>query len=312
MKIEQAVVWRDRLFEALAVPETGKDGQCTIRLTPPQAERIARRLRLPPLNGLPDRNEYDPMRLARWSLPMAAAWITWRSIDAVRRNWSEYARQLRYWHRHRNGGWTPRGVAPPTLKGLFKRELQRIVDEGGEQPLGWTITARRRVRLAQAELWKVLGEEKMEGIGIVSSGQVRSIDAREWHYLTECLPGQSPDAWALASAPTIPVFKHVTVARADVLRLFPVPSKGHARDDPTHVESGQPETTSVGAKLTPMEHKIEDAVSRKWPQGLPVFPTYKERDRAIWEVMKSPGISMPSAVTFRRYFKKLKATDKKT
>lgn len=34
--------------------------------------------------------EYDPMREATWSLPMVAAWVVWRTPDAVRFEWDEF------------------------------------------------------------------------------------------------------------------------------------------------------------------------------------------------------------------------------
>src|SRR4051794_6108674 len=60
------------------------------KLTPAQAEAEAVRLGLDPFETCPDPDQFDPMAEARWTLPMAVAWISWRSWDRVREYWDAY------------------------------------------------------------------------------------------------------------------------------------------------------------------------------------------------------------------------------
>jgi len=53
-------------------------------MTPPQAEAEAVRLGMKSFASEPDPAAFDPMCLAWWSLPMAIAWIAWRSPNRVR------------------------------------------------------------------------------------------------------------------------------------------------------------------------------------------------------------------------------------
>jgi hypothetical protein len=48
--------------------------------TPAEAEIEAKRLNLRPLENRPDPHDYDPMREPFWTLPMAVAWIAYRTL----------------------------------------------------------------------------------------------------------------------------------------------------------------------------------------------------------------------------------------
>ncbi len=89
-------------------------------LTPGQAELAAREAGLGPLAPEPDPARFDPMAELRWTLPMAVAWIAWRSPDAVREQWNAYRAERRVWR-------------PIT----WKQTLSAVVREGAElQPVG--------------------------------------------------------------------------------------------------------------------------------------------------------------------------------
>lgn len=68
------------------------------KLTRWQAERAARRLNWKPLASKPRDEHFDPLCQKEWTLPMAGAWIAWRSVDQVRVWWDEYATRCWYWH----------------------------------------------------------------------------------------------------------------------------------------------------------------------------------------------------------------------
>ena len=58
--------------------------------TADRAEAVAKRLGVGPLASVPHAFMYDPMREEFWTMPMAVAWIAWRTEDAVRDAWDEY------------------------------------------------------------------------------------------------------------------------------------------------------------------------------------------------------------------------------
>lgn len=77
-------------------------------LSPVEAEAEAARLKLKPLAYRPEPDDYNPMKEASWSLPMAVAWIAYRSPDDVREWWNAYRKKCEEWRflecRDRSGG----------------------------------------------------------------------------------------------------------------------------------------------------------------------------------------------------------------
>jgi hypothetical protein len=56
--------------------------------TPEEAENWARDNGFEPFANEPDPLMFDALKEAKWTLPMAAAWFIWRSVDAVRDQWN--------------------------------------------------------------------------------------------------------------------------------------------------------------------------------------------------------------------------------
>jgi hypothetical protein len=66
-------------------------------LTPEQAEAEAVQRGLGPLATTPDLDNFDPMSEAHWTLTMAAAWIAFRTTEAVREWWDKYRDECQVW-----------------------------------------------------------------------------------------------------------------------------------------------------------------------------------------------------------------------
>jgi hypothetical protein len=66
-------------------------------LTPDEAEAEAKRRGLKPLRDNPDPNDFDPMSEPHWTLPMAVAWIAYRTPEAVREQWDKYRTECWDW-----------------------------------------------------------------------------------------------------------------------------------------------------------------------------------------------------------------------
>jgi Resolvase, N terminal domain len=82
----------------IAAGSAGRHGENIAPLTPDEAEAQASLLGLEKLASTPDPLQFDPMREAWWTLPMAVAWIAWRSPDRVRECWDHYRLECWDWH----------------------------------------------------------------------------------------------------------------------------------------------------------------------------------------------------------------------
>jgi hypothetical protein len=78
---------RDRLFRQVRYGH----------LSPGEAEELLKTRGLKPFEERPDPSNFDPMTAEEWTLAMAAAWFTWRSIDAVRDQWDPARKGWRKW-----------------------------------------------------------------------------------------------------------------------------------------------------------------------------------------------------------------------
>jgi hypothetical protein len=70
------------------------------KLTPKKAELEAARLGLSPFEVVPKPSDFHPMTEETWSLPMALAWIMWRSPDVVLEMWDFYREKFQLWELH--------------------------------------------------------------------------------------------------------------------------------------------------------------------------------------------------------------------
>src|SRR4051812_29005411 len=66
-------------------------------LTPQQAEDEAARKGFGPIASKPDPINFDPAKMPWWTLPMALAWIAWRSLELVRDSCAEYRENWLEW-----------------------------------------------------------------------------------------------------------------------------------------------------------------------------------------------------------------------
>lgn len=153
-----AVGKRDELFDLL---KYGK-------IEPAEAEAEALRLSLDPLRSVPDLADFDPIQQAHWTLPMAVAWIAYRSTDAVREWWPAYREQcwdwwFRKWRIGFDGdvheGWLLEQRPPATLSLLL---IGDAVERDVARDPNFSMTARE----AQKALWDALGSDCFRSTGI--------------------------------------------------------------------------------------------------------------------------------------------------
>jgi hypothetical protein len=163
---------KDDLFRRAATGE----------ITGQEADAEAERLGIGRLSSKPDPADFDPERLAHWTLPMTVAWIAYRKVDAIRGAWAEYRAECWHWiwRRYRVGfdgpireGWHLEQCYRPTLVRL---RLGAIVNEmaDGDAP-------RLSIGDAEESLWCCLREGMIRATGVgLESGKRAEIAAIEW------------------------------------------------------------------------------------------------------------------------------------
>jgi hypothetical protein len=146
-------------------------------MTPQQAEAEAVRLGIKPFAVEPDPNEFDPFRETWWTLPMAVAWIAWRSPDKVRECWDPYRAECWDWHfkewrvavdRPVHAGHFLEQRRPATLLWLSLVEKY----EASHDLLPWGAIG---IREAKTRLWNALGDNAFQATGISTDAGEREV-----------------------------------------------------------------------------------------------------------------------------------------
>ena len=181
-------------------------------ITAPKAEQLAEKLGLEPLEFKPDLSAYDPHQLAYWSLPMALAWIAYRTDHAVREVWDAYRAECRVWEacdlRSADGTmylWSLTSLPPV--------KLWEYVNGGTEDDAVKRESAKR-------QLWQFLQETKLVAIGTDLSSYTKiEIPGHLWASL-DC-PASSRSRDVYRSSSSSESFEHVSIQSSDVKKLWP-------------------------------------------------------------------------------------------
>ena len=142
-------------------------------MTPKDAETRAKRLGIAPLIAQPDPANFDPMNEVAWTLPMVAAWITFRSADKVREWWTPFRSKIRYWRELEGGGRELAARQPATLPHMILSDepissthvMQEIKEAGraGRIRVTGTCTRTNERREIQAIEWQDLEHKQTSG-----------------------------------------------------------------------------------------------------------------------------------------------------
>jgi len=205
---------RDRIDDIIELARHG-------RLTPAQAERQAEQEHLGPLSRKP-KAEFNPMKEPYWTMLMVAAWISWRTIDAVREAWNAYRRE---WHR-----WSYREDRLPGEGGAkYRLQAGHHLQPHDAVSLLWLQAKEARnppitpVNESLSLLRERAGAAKIEGSGVRRDTKERSrqlipaIDWRDLHWRDD-IGALGP----LADSAVSTVYDDVVFKRDDVLHpLWP-------------------------------------------------------------------------------------------
>lgn len=193
-------------------------------VAPDEAEAMAKQWGLPPFQESPNAARLDPLTQANWTLPMALAWLAWRTPEAVRNEWDDYRRECWRWrgfHRRLpiDGGKSWREVhgfelvqlGDPTARELSLTEALDI---------GWdNAILHMSVKAAREALWNALANGILVGTAADETGNVVSIPPREWAYLELAYSLDSPD-YLRRPQSLQPVYRNLIFSSKDVMRLW--------------------------------------------------------------------------------------------
>jgi hypothetical protein len=130
---------------------------------PEEAEAWAKENNQPPFASSPDITRFDPMRETDWTFAMAAAWIIWRTPDAVRKHWDAYLYECREWRcresRFSDGrhevGWEVQKCPMVSLRDVVRKAAKVDSDD-----------SRLNAREGIDDFWRELKSGAIEATGI--------------------------------------------------------------------------------------------------------------------------------------------------
>ena len=185
-------------------------------LAPADADVLATKAKIR-LSGNPDAERFNPRDEGRWSLLMAAAWMSKRSADDVRGMWDRYRRDSRNWApvRWQNG---PKGKV---FEGFQLKALDRAtplllaIQTASKNPQG------KPAMDSKAELWKALEHGIIEAVGVeVATGRRMPIPRHEWAEL-DWAEVRAEDPLELQRGGGIPAYRRVNLSSADIVEIWP-------------------------------------------------------------------------------------------
>jgi len=195
-------------------------------ITPEEAEIEAQRLGVGPLATKPNPIDFDPSQMPDWSLPMALAWIAWRTTDAVREHCADYREKCLLWS---PGSWnipTGKGIEFKRIDGYELKSLRRstsvrlsLVELYLSSKEKLPPTSQMSIAKAEKELFAALAAGHLGAIAKDDAGRVVEVPQREWPYL-KLFEEQESDVLKHNALDATPAFTEIKFWRKDLQRLW--------------------------------------------------------------------------------------------
>jgi hypothetical protein len=265
------------------------------RMTPDDAEAEAARLGLGKLATEPDKDALDAMRETWWTLPMAVAWITWRTADAVCKHWDAFRRQCWDWHFQQ---WksVPDG---PIHSGHFLEQRRHAsllllslseqfdAANGNERP-------NLSMRDSRTELWDALGEGLLEATAIdCDTGRRVAIPQFEWQDL-EVFHVRDRDVLRARGRAHLPSggYENVAFRRKDLMAIW-----APAKHEQSTGDSSPTGRTGAPGRPSSM-HLVEVEYRARWDRGEALESIEGEaRQLSEWFKTTHPAMAPPTPKT---------------
>ena len=146
------------------------------RITPQDAEDWLREWpherREDPFRFEPDPAKFDPLRETYWTLGMAAAWVLWRTRDAVREEWDDFVSERTDWVKINERD--AFAAAPNAYVEARGYELRASAPKGA-----WGVLSFARVN--PGDLALSVADSEHELVGALQRGDLIAIHGRDQH-----------------------------------------------------------------------------------------------------------------------------------
>lgn len=196
-------------------------------MTPDEAEAEAARGGFGPLATQPNPIEFDPKHLPWWTLPMALAWIAWRTEQEVQNHCAEYRENCLVWV---SGSWNVPTYDRTEFKRIDGYELKALRQSTAVR-LGiiefylrssdrLPSTNQMTIAAAEKQLFSALGAGRLVAVAKDDQGKVVDIPQREWPYL-QLFEEQQQDVLKHDALDREAAFTEVKLKRDDLRRIWP-------------------------------------------------------------------------------------------
>jgi hypothetical protein len=196
------------------------------KILPDEAEAEAARQGFGPLAAKPDPVEFDPAKMPWWSLPMALAWIAWRSTQSVREHCAEYRQKRLLWV---PGSWNIPSDSETEFERIDGYELKSLrqstavrlsfVEAYLRSAKTLPATTKMTVSEAEKELFAALAAGRIVAIAKDAAGRVVDIPQREWPYL-QLLEEQERDVLKHDALDREAAFSEIKLQRDDLQAVW--------------------------------------------------------------------------------------------
>jgi hypothetical protein len=257
------------------------------RMTPEAAEAEAVRLCLGKFARTGNPARFDPMKEASWTLPMAVAWIAWRSTDFVRRFWDADRHKCWRWHFRE---WRAEPAGPKYAGHFLEQQISAtlsLVGLGERHYRTHLLLPERSISIqdSKLQLWRALEEKIIQATAIdIATGQRITIADHHWRDL-EVIEERGRDVLRPRHLWNDPKtgYSDVAIRRKALLSIWPPPRLEHPSD------RGLPLVRPEGAGYMPL------CCAAYWIGTKGGTVTFDPHDAPIWDNAFSPLLARISS-----------------
>ena len=204
----------------------------------------------------PDPADFNPMRLSRWTTPMAAAWIGTRDLDAVREQWNDWRQKCTVPRKDAEGTWHQERCEPASLLWISH---PNPADQEGD----WLLT------------WDTLRQTLMDGDLVATGRDIQTgvpveIPAVRWQALDD-FPKSPEDMgpnFRIRGSQPEAGYDDVTVRRDDVLRVWPAVLSQIVEPDPADFDLMREAHWTLPMVVAWIFWRTADATRKQWNKWL--------------------------------------------
>ena len=252
-------------------------------LTPIAGNARLATVKLPALDAMPPVQSFHEAVLKEpyWTLPMTVAWIAWRKIDEVVKQFLPYAKQGGHWRESRGpdqatAGWVWESADEPKLSDLMFFEAAETYYDNA--PLKF-------IKESREELWRALQSGEIIAIGSEGGGSHQKIASERWASL-EIQPvlrgreyvgaGQYGDSERIYD---------MKLLSKDVQSIWKIESS----EIEVNATAAEPTSASISIRNKPSFNLAIKAIEAVFPAGVPSTLRKRERDDKIARWLKCNG-----------------------